>query len=159
MNMIATKVQTTHRLSFVERVARTIAGAALIGSVFVAGDNTLGWLALLPLLGIYPLSSGLTGTTMLSLFENTPAAYRLSHAAASVALIGSVFVISSAPLGVFAVLPLIGIYAALCAMLGRSPLAAVVDANKPIPYIVPPATEVSAAPRTAPALTALSRAA
>jgi len=159
MNAIATRISTTHTLTFVERVARTMTGAALISSVFFAGENTLGWLALLPLLGIYPLLSGVTGTAMHDLFDNTSVAYRLTHAVASVALIGAVFVINAAPLGVFVVLPLIGVYTALSAMLGRSPLAAMVDANKPIPYFVAPATDASAAPSTATAHATVSRAA
>lgn len=156
MNMIATNMLTTHPLSLVERVARSIAGAALISSVLVASENTPSWLALL---GIYPLYSGLTGIAIHSLFENTSVAYRLSQAVASLALIGSVFVISTEPLSVFVMLPLIGIYAALCAMLGRSPVAAMLDAHKSIPYIVASVAETSAASSTATARTATLRAA
>jgi hypothetical protein len=159
MKTIATKISTTNGLSFVERTARIVIGATLIGTAFFSGDNTLGGLALLPLLGIYPLYSGLTGTAMHSLFENNSAVFRVTHAAASVALIGSVFVVGAAPLGIVAVLPLLGIYAALCALLGRSPLATVVDANKAVPYIMPPVAEAIAVSDTSTRRTAIPRAA
>lgn len=139
MNMNATRT-TTPMLTYVERVTRSLVGIALIGSVFVAGDNTLSWLALL---GIYPLYSGLTGTDMRSLFDTTPRAYRLFQVVASSVLIGSVFVISAVPLSVFAVLPLLGSYVALSALLGHSPLVALVDANKAIPYFVSPASDAA----------------
>lgn len=158
MKMIATKISTENKPSFIERAVRIIAGAALIGSVFVVGEYPLGWLALLPLLGIYPLYSGLTGAASLhSVLADQLAAYRLAYFTASAALIGSVFVISAAPLGDFAALPLIGAYVALCALLGRSPLAAMVDANMAIPYIVPPTTEAITEPETT--QTAIQRAA
>lgn len=144
MKMIATKILTTNEPSFIERATRTAVGVALIGSVFVAGETPLGWLALLPLLGIYPLYSGLTGSSSLhSLSATMPTAYRLASCAASAALVGSVFVISAVPLGAYVILPLAGIYVALCALLGSSPLAAVVEAHASLPYIVPPVAEPS----------------
>lgn len=69
------------------------------------------------------------------------AAYRLTQSAASVVLIGSVYVLDMTPMGIFLVLPLIGIYTALGVVFGYSPLAMIIDANKPIPYIVEPAPE------------------
>ena len=96
--------------------------------------------------------------SMGSTFENTFTAYRLSYSAASAALIGSVFVIGTAPLGAVLVLPLIGIYTGLCVVLGRSPLATVIDAHTAVPYVVPPMTEAVAAQRTEKS-TAASRAA
>ena len=159
MKTIATKISTIEGLTFIERAARTVVGAALIGTVFVPAETTLGWLALLPLLGVYLLHSGVTGIAMRSLFVNTPAAYRLTYTAASMALIGSVFVIGAAPLGALVVLPLLGIYTGLGAVLGHSPLATAIDANKLVPYIVPPVTEASMAPSTETSRIATSRAA
>lgn len=147
MKMIATKILTTNEPSFLERAARISVGAVLIGSVFIAGDYPLGWLALLPLLGIYPLYSGLTGATSLHrLSANNPAVYRLALSGASATLIGSVFLIGTTPLGGFALLPLIGSYIALCALFGCSPLAAIIDANAMLPYIVSPPDESVSSP-------------
>lgn len=86
--------------------------------------------------------------TMRSMLGNTSTASRLLYSAASVALIGTAYVISAAPLGVFLVLPLIGIYTGLGVVLGRSPLATIIDANKAIPYIVPTVAETLVAERT-----------
>ena len=86
--------------------------------------------------------------TTRSMLENTSIASRLLYSAASVALIGTAYVISAAPLGVFLVLPLIGIYTGLGVILGRSPLATIIDANKAIPYIVPTVAEAMVAQRT-----------
>jgi len=148
MKTIATKILNIDELSVGERTARTALGATLIGSVFFAGENTLGSLALLPLLGIYPLFSGLTGSAPVrSLFGSHSAAYSLTYAALSIALIGSVLIGGAAPLGTAVVLPLLGSYAALCALLGRSPLSALIEANKSIPYVVPPIAETSAGPQ------------
>ncbi len=79
--------------------------------------------------------------SMLSLFEQPSTNYRLGYSIVSAVLIGSMYLISAAPMGAFLVLPLIGIYTGLGVVLGRSPLAAAIDANKPIQYIVPPASE------------------
>lgn len=76
--------------------------------------------------------------------ENTSATYRLAYSAATTVLIGSVFIITTAPLGAFLVLPLMGVYTGMCVVFGRSPLSAVIEANMPAPYIVPPDTEDAA---------------
>jgi len=160
MKTIAAKIQTIEGLTVIERAARTVVGIALIGSVFVASENTLGWLAVLPLLGIYPLYTGLTGAASMSnLFDNNPAMYRVTQAAVTAALIGSVFVTGAVPLGAVVILPLIGIYTALSAILGRSPLATEIDATKAIPYVVPPAAEDIAALGTGTTRNAIPRAA
>ena len=86
-------------------------------------------------------------------------AYRLKQSAASVALIGSVFVLGTTPLGIFLVLPLLGIYTGLGVVFGRSPLAMIIDANKPIPYVVGPVPEVIPAQSTSARSVASSRAA
>lgn len=82
-----------------------------------------------------------TGSMLIRGLENTSATYRLAYSAASTVLIGSVFIITSAPLGAFLVLPLMGVYTGMCVVFGRSPLSAVIEANMPAPYVVPPATE------------------
>lgn len=79
--------------------------------------------------------------SMLSLFKQPSTKYRLGYSIASAALIGSIYLINTAPLGALLVLPLIGIYTGLGMVLGRSPLATIIDANKPIQYIVPPVSE------------------
>lgn len=83
-------------------------------------------------------------SSMASVVENPFSTYRIGYAVASAALIGSVYVIGGAPLGVFLLLPLLGIYTGLCAVLGRSPVASVIDAHKTIPYVVSTGTEAVA---------------
>mgnify|MGYP000058817075 CR=1 FL=1 len=83
-----------------------------------------------------------------SMLENTSTTSRLLYSAASVGLIGIAYVVSTAPLGMLLVLPLLGIYTGLGVVLGRSPLATVIDANKAIPYVVPVIAEDIITPRT-----------
>ena len=80
--------------------------------------------------------------SMASVVENPFSAYRVTYSVASAALIGSVYIIGGAPIGAFLLLPLMGIYTGLCVVLGRSPLLSVIEAHKPIPYVISPATEV-----------------
>lgn len=82
--------------------------------------------------------------TLVDSTANVFSGYRLAYFAASAALIGAVYVVGTAPLGIFLVLPLIAIYTGLAVVLGRSPLAAILDANAPIPYVVAPASDVAA---------------
>ncbi len=84
------------------------------------------------------------GQTLMDSTANVFSGYRLAYFAASAALIGSVYVVGTAPLGMFLVLPLIAIYTGLAVVLGRSPLAAILDANAPIPYVVAPIRDVAA---------------
>ena len=97
------------------------------------------------------------GRTLMDSIANVFSGFRLTYSAATAALIGSVFVIGTAPLGIFLVLPLIAIYTGLAIVLGRSPLSALLDANAPIPYVVAPTHEVAAAQKEQHA--AMSRAA
>lgn len=83
------------------------------------------------------------GRTLMDSTTNIFSGYRLAYFAASAALIGSVYVVGTAPLGIFLVLPLIAIYTGLAVVLGRSPLTAILDANAPIPYVVAPASDAA----------------
>jgi len=159
MKTIATKISMSDELNVVERTARTVVGSVLIGSVFVPNDGTLGWLALLPLLGIYLLHSGVSGIALRSLFTPTTGVYRITYAAASIAFIGSVFVIGAAPLGALVALPLLGIYTGLGAVLGRSPLATAIEANKLLPNVIWPTGDGVSSDVTEAAQTTLQHAA
>jgi len=137
MNTIATQDTGTNTLTFAERVLRVAVGSALIGSVFTTTASVLGWQVLLPLLGSYAVVSGMTGTGILSSFlDNRSALYRGVQIALSASLISTVFIANTAPLGLITLLPMIGIYTALAALLGQSPVSAVLEAAKVIPHIV-----------------------
>ncbi len=43
------------------RWLRAVVGSLLIGSVFMVEATPLGWLAVLPLIGIYPVATAITG--------------------------------------------------------------------------------------------------
>lgn len=104
-------------------------------------------------------ATGAQTQTIESSMPSGNTAYRLIQSAASVALIGSVFVLGTTPLGIFLVLPLIGIYTGLGVVFGRSPIAMIIDANKPIPYVVAPSAEVIPAQSMSARSVASSRAA
>ncbi len=139
MNTIANQNNGTNTLTFAERVLRVAVGSAFIGSVFAATTTVLHWQVLLPLIGSYAVVSGITGTGILSSFlDNQPGLYRGVRFALSVGLIGTVFIADTAPLGLIAILPLVGIYTALATLLGQSPMTSVLEAAKIIPHIVTP---------------------
>jgi hypothetical protein len=139
MNMIATRNTGTNTLTFTERVLRVAVGSAGIGSIFTTTASVLGWQVVLPLIGSYAVVSGMTGTGILrSFLGDSSALYRGVQIALSAGLIGTVFIANTAPLGLIAILPIVGIYTALAALLGQSPVSAVIEAAKVVPYIVAP---------------------
>ncbi|MDH5327920.1 MAG: DUF2892 domain-containing protein [Gammaproteobacteria bacterium] len=114
-------------LSTVSRLVRVGAGATLIGVTMTTTATPLGWLALLPLLAIYPMFTAVTGWSPLKALLgsqgelSTPV--RVVAATVGIAAIGSVYVVT-APLGNLAVLPLLGIYPVFAAIAGVEPLTA-----------------------------------
>lgn len=129
-------------LTSIERAARIVLGAALMGSVLFA-EGPLDWAVALPLLAIYPLLTGVMGREPLRvLLTHGSVAYRASQFAVGGALVGSVFAaghFTAVPLGEFMILPLVGIYYVLAGIMGRSPLAMVEEAlheRAPIPATV-----------------------
>ncbi|MDH5327893.1 MAG: DUF2892 domain-containing protein [Gammaproteobacteria bacterium] len=125
---------SVENLSRTSRLTRAMFGAVLIGYTMQTTVSPLGWLAVLPLLAIFPVFSAITGWSpvialVAKLKTNTVADTRLSTytrvllGAFGATAIGSVYV-ASAPLGALAVLPLIGIYPVLAAILGEEPLSA-----------------------------------
>ena len=142
MKTIANQNTGAKTLTFIERVLRVAVGAALIGSIFTTA-TVLTWQVILPLIGSYAVVSGITGLSLLGSFlHDQPTLYRSFQFALSVGLIGTVFVVNTAPLGMLVLLPMVGIYTALAALLGQSPVTAVIDAAKVIPHVVPPASVV-----------------
>lgn len=140
MNTIANQNTATKTLTFIERVLHVAVGSAFIGSIFASGATVLHWQVILPLLGSYAVVSGITGIGILrSFFDDQPALYRSFQLALSAGLIGTVFIANTAPLGLSVLLPMVGIYNALAALLGQSPVNAIIDASKVIPHIVSPA--------------------
>lgn len=136
-------MKTTNRitqLSWTERNVRVALGATLIGATMTAPDATLGWLAVLPLLAVYPVLTGMTGHDPLRTVVSQTPAYRAAMAIAAIALVSVPFAINSVSIA-SVVLPLAGIYATLALIFGRSPLSALSEATQLVPWIVPPAQE------------------
>lgn len=122
---ITTQTEPDTLTSF-ERAARIVIGAVLMSSVFFA-EGPLDWAAVMPLLAIYPLLTGVMGREPLrELLTQGSISYRASQFAIGAALVGSVFAaghFTAVPLGEFMMLPLVGIYYVLAGIMGRSPLA------------------------------------
>lgn len=138
--MIANQNTGTKTLTFIERILRVAVGSAFIGTIFTTSATVLLWQVMLPLLGSYAVVSGITGISIVRSFLNEqPALYRSFQLALSAALIGTVFIANTAPLGLLVLLPMVGIYNALAALLGQSPVNAIMQAAKVIPHVVPPA--------------------
>ena len=138
MNTIANKNTEATSLTFIERILRVAVGAGLIGSIFTTA-TVLTWQLILPLIGSYAVVSGITGLSLLGSFlHDQPILYRSFQLVLSAALIGTVFIANTAPLGGLVLLPMVGIYTALAALLGQSPVSAIIDAAKVIPHVVPP---------------------
>jgi hypothetical protein len=120
-------------LTTVERIVRTTIGVVLIGSVFVA-KGPLDWAVVMPLLGIYPLLTGVMGIEPMRVFlERGSMTYRTVQYTVGGALVGSLFVMShfsSVPVAEFMILPLVGIYYMLAGIMGQAPLAAVSKAMR-----------------------------
>ncbi|MBI3775519.1 MAG: hypothetical protein HY273_08195 [Gammaproteobacteria bacterium] len=136
MNTFVNQNSGTNTLTFAERVLRVTLGTAFVGSIFTPAPM-LGLEVVLPLIGSYAVVSGMTGTGILrSFLGDQSALYRGVQLALSIALIGTVFIANTEPLGLMAILPMAGIYSALAALLGHSPVNAVLQAAKVIPHIV-----------------------
>jgi hypothetical protein len=149
---------STDRLTPTERVARVAIGIGLLSSVAVA-DGPLGWAAILPLLAIYPVLTGVMGIEPArTFFERDSVAYRAAQLTVGGTLVGSVFVTSqfaAVPMEVLAIVPLIGVYYVLAGILGRAPLASVDESMRDdafadergalVPVKVPVATQRTAA--------------
>ena len=129
--MNSTDRNTVENLDTTSRVLRAVTGAGLILYTMSVSVTPLGWLAVLPLLAIYPMFTAITGwSPMRALFKvernngdsqfSTTA--RVSLGVVGAAAIGSVYVVSG-PLGGFAVLPLLGIYPVFLAIIGCEPFS------------------------------------
>lgn len=142
MNTIANENTSMKSLTFTERILRVAVGSTLIGSIFTTAGTVLEWEVMLPLLGSYAVVSGMTGIGIVrSFLDDQPALYRSFQLLLSAVLIGTVFVVNTAPLGLMVLLPMMGIYTALAALLGQSPVNALLEAGKVIPHIVPSAED------------------
>lgn len=138
--MIANQNTGTKTLTFIERILRVAVGSAFIGSIFATSDTVLLWQVMLPLLGSYAVVSGITGISIVrSFLDEQPALYRGFQLVLSAVLVGTVFFVKTSPLGLLVLLPMVGIYNALAAVLGQSPVNALIEATRVIPHIVPPA--------------------
>ena len=120
-------------LSKSSRAARLVIGVALIVGVMTTSLAPLGLLAVLPLLAIYPVFTGMTGWDPLREFCKSeritdcllhlPTPARMVIGAIGIAMLGSVFVVSGAP-GWLIVLPLLAVYPVFIAVIGEEPITA-----------------------------------
>lgn len=130
--MYKSDLKTVENLTTGSRVLRTVAGTALIVFTMSSSVTPLGWLAVLPLIAIYPMFTAITGWSPLRALFNvetqenesqfSPLA-RVTLAGVGAAAIGSVYVVSG-PLGGVALLPLLGIYPVFMAIIGCEPVSA-----------------------------------
>lgn len=131
------KTHTTHNtptnLLPGSRAARLVIGAAFIAEVMTTSQMPLGLLAVLPLLAIYPIFTGLTGWDPLKeVCQSERFAHNMLHlpklarmviGAVGVAMLGSVYMVSGAP-GWLIVLPLLAVYPVFVAVMGEEPITA-----------------------------------
>jgi hypothetical protein len=151
-------ITSSERLTVIERAARVAVGVGLLSTAAFA-QGPLGWVAILPLLAVYPMLTGVIGYEPLRAFlERDSVAYRTAQLTAGAAMVGSVFVTSqfaAVPMELFAIVPLIGVYYVLAGILGRAPLASVDESMRDdafadergalVPVKVPVATQRTAA--------------
>jgi len=132
--LISTNESTTN-ISQTSRIVRFGIGAAMILSVMEPSVGTLGNMAYLPLFAIYFIFSALTGwDPVRAMFVheedgaiNLSKPVRVALFSSGVLMIASVFVASANPLGLFAMLPLIGIYPIFAAIIGSDPIDVIVN--------------------------------
>lgn len=123
------------------RLLRAALGTSLIVFTMTTPATPLGWLAILPLLAIYPVFTAIIGWDPARAFlthkELASKALNLSVVArvvaglAGVVAIGSVYV-ASGTLGYVALLPLLGIYPIFAAILGKDPVIALYTMSQSI---------------------------
>ncbi|WP_455204106.1 YgaP family membrane protein [Kaarinaea lacus] len=114
------------------RAVRLVVGMGLIAYVLTSQQTPLGLLAVLPLIAIYPVFTGIIGwdplvavikqRRFMQLALQIPKIARVALATAGFAMIGSVFF--TAELGNFAILALAGIYPIFLAITGYDPITA-----------------------------------
>jgi len=127
--LISTNEATTN-ISQTSRVIRFGIGAAMILSVMDPSLGVLGNMAYLPLIAIYFIYCALTGwDPVRAVFTHKDeGAINLSKPARIVLLssgtlmIASVFMVGVNPIGLFALLPLVGIYPITAAIIGSDPI-------------------------------------
>ena len=113
-------------ISTAGRILRFSVGAAMLSPLFIT-SGPIGGFAILALLAILPVVCGIDGFCPLTAWLKRKSTesnstmntiQRGSYAGLSIALIGSVFVLPAQPLGILAVLPLLGIYPAIVSLFG-----------------------------------------
>lgn len=108
-----------------ERIMRVVWGASFIGFVGAQDSGPLGAMALLPLIAIYPLATGMLGIDPIrSVLAPGSRAYRVLQFSTGLAMLGVAFIAAQEILGMYALLALIAIIPVLAAILGCSPLMA-----------------------------------
>ena len=140
---MATKLNQSvniENISTTGRILRVAVGVALISPLFVV-SGSVGLLSVLGLLAIFPVVCGIDGFCPITAwYQRTMSndkpmskTSRYHYAMLATALIAPVFFAEGYSLGVWAVLPLLGIYPAIVAIIGENLFAAVLRSNAKIP--------------------------
>jgi len=124
------------------RAVRALIGAGLIVFVMTTPEAPLGWYAILPLLAVYPIFSAITGWDPVKAFFrhssisrkalNFSRTLRVISGVLGASLIGSVYVASylDISLGLWAILPILGIYPMFAAIAGMDPITALCNLDR-----------------------------
>ena len=142
MIQLNTSLNYHENLDASSRGVRVLVGAGLIIYTMTSPAYPLAWLALLPLLAVYPIFSAITAWDPVKAFFqsdfmcrhalNCSKTTRVIVAAIGVALISSVYVASysEVAMGPFAVLSLLAVYPILAAILGMDPISALYNIER-----------------------------
>jgi hypothetical protein len=130
------QIVTVENISLTGRIFRIAIGVAMILPLFIV-SGSVGMLAVLGLLAIFPMACGIDGFCPLTAWyqrvthEDKPMSktHRYNYAVLAVALIAPVFFAQGYTLGIWAVLPLLAIYPAIVAIYGENLFAEVLRSN------------------------------
>ena len=120
-----------------QRYARAIASLVLIFYTMLTNTPTLGLVALLPLIAIYPMFSAVVGWDPLRYVLNSSDSVGVNKAVArtglvviGAGLIAATMLAEIAPLGGLTILALVGILPIFVAIFGENPVAALFDSTQ-----------------------------
>lgn len=151
-------INNTSALNIASRVRRIVTGSALIG-IAMSATGSLGYLALLPLLAIYPIITGLLGEDPIDgLLANWQGGFegkcfRPSTRVALLAVGGvaiGVMMASPEHVGIRALLAIAAVYPVMAGLFGEDLLSLALGFSKATQQAVRPVPVIKTAPRRVP---------
>lgn len=131
-------------ISPTQRVARVLLGTAMIGAAMIAPVESFGYLALLPLLAILPITTAIIGfcpayfATSRRGVVNPEAELSITAqielGVIGTALIGILYVVPYETMGGFTVFALVGLAPLLIALMGTDPIVALQNRRAGVRY-------------------------